>query len=82
MGRSKVNKRCFLCYTLDKNDGDTLIWYDSMQLCEKCYNKFKESAYNQRIGLINSVKCYRKLIERYENSSNVRLETNFNIWGD
>lgn len=84
MGKSTVYKRCALCYTKDEADGGNLIWKDSMQLCPKCNARYDESAYNQRVMLINSIKCYRKLLEQYENCSNVQFETSFknNKWED
>ena len=77
MSRSKIYKRCSLCYYLDEPNGENLTSIDSLQLCPECYARYTKSAYNQRIMLLNSIKCYRKLIEKYENSSNVNLETRF-----
>lgn len=79
MAKETVSNRCCLCFTRSEKNGDDLIWKDSLQLCPKCYEKYDESAYNQRVMMINSIKCYRKLIRQYEESSNVRFETNFNI---
>lgn len=79
MSRSTIFKRCSLCFKKHEPDGGDLINYDSLQLCPECYDRFKASAYNQRCMLINSIKCYRKLIARYEDNSNVQLETKFNI---
>ena len=82
MSRNTVYKRCSLCFTKDEPDGGNLINYDSLQLCEKCYNKFRASAYNQRVGLLNSIKCYRRLIAKYEDSGNIQLDTSFdNVFG-
>lgn len=77
MSRSTIHKRCSLCFKKDEPDGGNLIWYDSLQLCQKCYDRFTASAYNQRVMLINSIKCYRRLISKYEDQSNVQLDTDF-----
>lgn len=74
---STIHKRCSLCFTKDEPDGGHLIWKDSLQLCPKCYKKYEESAYNQRVMLINSIKCYRKLVERYEDTSGIKIDTDF-----
>ena len=58
-------------------DGGNLIWYDSLQLCPSCYERFTASAYNQRVMLINSIKCYRRLISKYEDNGNIQLDCNF-----
>lgn len=80
MARETVTHRCSLCFDKAKEpDGGELIWKDSLQLCPKCYERYNESAYNQRCMLINSVKSYRRLIMQYEESSNVKFETKFNI---
>lgn len=75
MSRSTISKRCSLCFGKCEN----LINIDSLQLCNECNEKYTKSAYNQRVMLLNSIKCYRKLIERYENSSNIQLETKFDL---
>lgn len=77
MSRSTVHKRCSLCFEKHEPDGGDLINYDSLQLCQKCYDKFRDSAYNQRVMLINSVHCYRKLISKYEDNGNTILDTKF-----
>lgn len=74
---STVSERCCLCFRKSPNKGDDLIWKDSLQLCQKCYDKYEESAYNQRVMMINSLKCYRKLITRYEDTSGTRIDTDF-----
>lgn len=74
---SSVNERCALCFSKSDKNGDDLIWKDSLQLCPKCYEKFNESAYNQRVMLLNSIKCYRKLVARYEDTSSTKIDTNF-----
>lgn len=74
---STVTERCSLCFEKSKNRGDDLIWLDSLQLCQKCYDKYTKSAYNQRTMLINSLKCYRKLVERYEDTSSTKIDTSF-----
>ena len=71
MSRSTVYKRCSLCFTKFEPDGGELIWKDSMQLCPKCYTRYNASAYNQRVMLINSIKCYRRLIGKYEDKGNI-----------
>ena len=48
-----------------------------MQLCPKCYTRYNASAYNQRVMLINSIKCYRRLIGKYEDNGNIQLDCNF-----
>lgn len=59
---------CFLCLEEDKNNGDNLIWRDSMQLCKKCYQLYSDSEYNQQIMPINAIKRYRrKIAELLEN---------------
>ena len=77
MSRSTVYKRCSLCFTKDEPNGGNLINYDSLQLCPKCYEKFIASGYNQRVMLLNSLRCYRRLISKYEDSGNIQLDTNF-----
>lgn len=77
MSRSTVHKRCALCFEKNEPDGGELIWKDSLQLCPKCYEKFEASAYNQRVMLLNSIKCYRKLIAKYEDNGNIKLDTKF-----
>lgn len=77
MSRDTTPIRCALCFEKHEPDGGDLIWYDSLQLCPKCYEKFTESAYNQRVMLINSIKCYRRLIGKYEDQSNIKLDTKF-----
>ena len=77
MSRSTIYKRCSLCMTKDEPDGGNLIWKDSMQLCQNCYDRFTASAYNQRVMLINSIKCYRRLISKYEDQGNIQLDCNF-----
>ena len=72
---SSINKRCSLCFR-ETEDKD-LISKDSLQLCPKCYNKYEESAYNQRVMLLNSIRCYRKLVERYEDTSGIKIKTDF-----
>lgn len=74
---SSVSERCALCFRKSDKKGDDLIWKDSLQLCPKCYERFSESPYNQRVMLLNSIKCYRKLVSRYEDSSGTKLDTNF-----
>lgn len=77
MAKETVSKRCCLCFEKSKKDGDDLIWKDSLQLCQKCYDKYMESAYNQRVMMLNSIRCYRRLIRQYEESSNVKFDTKF-----
>ena len=77
MSRSTVYKRCSLCFTKDEPDRDNLINYDSLQLCPKCYEKFIASGYNQRVMLLNSLRCYRRLISKYEDNGNIQLDANF-----
>lgn len=77
MSRETVTKRCSLCFTKDEPDGGNLIWYDSLQLCPSCYERFTASPYNQRVMLINSLKCYRRLISKYEDNGNIQLDCNF-----
>ena len=77
ISRSTVYKRCSLCFTKDEPDGGHLINYDGLQLCSKCYEKFTASAYNQRVMLLNSLRCYRRLISKYEDNGNIQLDTNF-----
>lgn len=77
MSRSTIYKRCSLCFTKFEPDGGELIWKDSMQLCPKCYTRYNASAYNQRVMLINSIKCYRRLIGKYEDNGNIQLDCNF-----
>lgn len=74
---STITERCALCFKKSEKRGDDLIWLDSLQLCPKCYEKYRESAYNQRVMLINSLKCYRKLVERYEDTSGTKIDTDF-----
>lgn len=77
MSRSTVHKRCALCFEKHEPDGGDLIWKDSFQLCPKCYEKYSESPYNQRVMMINSIKCYRRLISKYEDNGNIQLDTKF-----
>ena len=77
MSRNTVYKRCSLCMTKDEPDGGNLINYDGLQLCKDCYDKFRHSAYNQRVMLLNSIKCYRRLIAKYEDNGNIQLDCNF-----
>ena len=58
MSRSTVFKRCALCFTKYEPDGGELIWKDSLQLCPNCYETYSTSPYNQRVMLINAIKCY------------------------
>ena len=82
MSRDTTYKRCSLCFTKDEPDGGHLIWKDSLQLCQNCYDRFTASAYNQRVSLINAIKCYRKLISKYEDNGNIQIDCNFeNIFG-
>lgn len=82
MSRDTTYKRCSLCFTKDEPDGGNLIWKDSLQLCPSCYERFTASAYNQRVSLINAIKCYRKLISKYEDNGNIQIDCNFeNIFG-
>ena len=77
ISRSTIYKRCALCFEKNEPDGGDLIWKDSLQLCPKCYAKYEESAYNQRVMLINSLKCYRRLVSKYEDNGNIQLDTKF-----
>lgn len=77
MPKSTVYKRCSLCFTKDEPNGGNLINYDGLQLCQRCYERFTKSAYNQRTMLLNSNKCYRKLITKYEENGNIQIDTNF-----
>lgn len=70
---SSINERCYLCFRKSPD----LVCRDSLRLCPTCYAKYDESAYNQRVMLLNSVKCYRKLIARYEDSSGTKIDTDF-----
>ena len=54
---------CCLCLEEDKQNGDNLIWSDSMQLCESCYKKYNENNYNKSIMPINAIKRYRRKID-------------------
>ena len=82
MSRDTTYKRCSLCFTKDEPDGGNLIWKDSLQLCPSCYERFTASAYNQRVALINAIKCYRRLIAKYEDNGNIQIDCNFeNIFG-
>jgi hypothetical protein len=72
---SSINKRCSLCFR-ETGDKD-LVAKDSLQLCPKCYTKYEESPYNQRVMLLNSINCYRKLVERYEDTSGIKIKTDF-----
>lgn len=75
---STVSNRCSLCF----KKSDNLTNLDSLQLCDDCYKKYTESAYNQRVALINAIKCYRMLISKYENNGNIKIDCNFeNIFG-
>ena len=59
----KIYNCCSLCIKESKNNGDDLIWLDSMQMCKDCYKKYQESDYNKQIMLINAIKKYRRIIE-------------------
>ncbi len=74
---STVSERCCLCFRKSDKHGDDLIWKDSLQLCPRCYERYNESAYNQRVMMLNSIKCYRKLVTRYEDTSNTKIDTDF-----
>lgn len=54
---------CCLCLEEDKNNGDNLIWYDSMQLCESCYDNYLKNEYEKKIMPINAIKRYRRKID-------------------
>lgn len=54
---------CCLCLKEDKNNGDNLIWCDSMQLCQSCYDEYNESDYKKGIMPINAIKKYRRKLE-------------------
>lgn len=72
---SSINERCSLCFR--KENSENLVSKDSLQLCPKCYKKYEESPHNQRVMLLNSIKLYRKLVERYENCGGVKIDTHF-----
>ena len=77
ISRSTIYKRCSLCFEKHEPDGGDLINYDSLQLCQKCYDKFRDNPYNQRVMLLNSIRCYRRLISKYEDNGNIQLDTKF-----
>lgn len=54
---------CCLCLKEDKNNGNNLIWCDSMQLCQNCYDEYNESDYKKQIMPINAIKKYRRKVE-------------------
>lgn len=60
----KISNCCTLCLQEDENNVDNLIWIDSMQLCENCYNKYQTSIYDRQNILINSLKRYRRKIAK------------------
>ena len=77
ISKSTVYERCSLCFSKDDKHGDNLIWMDGLQLCEKCHSRYIESPYNQRCMLLNSITCYRKLIDKYENNGNIKIDVKF-----
>ena len=60
---NRIYNCCSLCIKEDTNNGNNLIWCDSMQLCPECYKEFTKSDYNKHIMPINAIKKYRKVIE-------------------
>lgn len=58
----KIYNCCSLCLEESKDNGDSLIWRDSMQLCKKCYDKYTESGYSEKNMCINAIKKYRKML--------------------
>ena len=60
---SNIYNCCSLCLEEDKNNGDNLIWRDSMQLCERCYERYTENQYNKETMLINAIKMYRRKLD-------------------
>ena len=69
---------CCLCLEKDKNNGDSLIWIDGMQLCKSCYKNYTESDYYAKIMPLNAIKRYRRMIaditEEYKNEQLVDLK--------
>lgn len=69
---------CCLCLEKDKNNGDSLIWIDGMQLCKSCYKNYTESDYYAKIMPLNAIKRYRRMIaditEKYKNEQLVDLK--------
>ena len=65
---------CCLCLKEDKNNGDKLIWRDSMQLCKNCYDEYIKSDYEKAIMLINAIKRYRRKIEDINEENQMKLE--------
>ena len=69
---------CCLCLEKDKNNGDSLIWIDGMQLCKSCYKNYTESDYYAKIMPLNAIKRYRRMIaditEEYKNKQLVDLK--------
>ena len=53
---------CALCLVQSKNNGDDLINFNSMVLCQKCYDKYSSNSYEREIMPINSIRHYRKYI--------------------
>ena len=72
---STVTKRCSLCFKIE--DDAHLICKESLQLCPKCYAKWNESGYEQKLMLVKSIKCYRQLVEKYEDTSGTKINTDF-----
>ena len=61
----KIGQCCCLCVQESDKDGDDLIWFDGMQLCPDCYNKYTHNNnFDKRSMLLNAIKKYRNLLRK------------------
>lgn len=63
----KVNDMCCLC--LKETNNGNLIWKDSMQLCEDCYNEYNKNNYTKECMIINAIKKYRNALRNFEEAN-------------
>lgn len=59
-----IYERCTLCLCETGDNGNSLIWYDSMQLCKRCYERYNKSDYDKHCMLVNSIKKYRRILSK------------------
>lgn len=63
----KVVYKCSLCFKGETvEDYNKLINIDSLSLCENCYKRYNESEYMKKAMLCNSIRMYRRLIEKLQ----------------
>ena len=60
----RIYDRCSLCFEGGTEEFyNKMINYDSLVLCPNCYERYKESKYNEIAMLHNSIRMYRRIIE-------------------